>query len=132
MNLFEIGLAFVEGLALIASPCILPVLPLVLGASVEGGKRRPFGIILGFVLAFTAFAMLSRQLVSALGIDLDIIKYGSLIFLSLFGFILLSEKLSARFSNATQRFANAGNALSTSTEGGFFSGIIIELNSLLI
>ena len=28
-----------------------------------GGRKRPFGIILGFVLAFTAFAMLSRKLV---------------------------------------------------------------------
>lgn len=127
MQFFEIGLSFVEGLALIASPCILPVLPLVLGASVEGGKRRPFGIILGFVLAFTAFAMLSRQLVNALGIDLDIIKYGSLIFLALFGLILLSETLSARFSNATQRFASAGNSIATNAKDGFASGVLIGM-----
>ncbi len=41
MNLVEIGLSFVEGLALIAAPCILPVLPLVLSTSVEGGRKRP-------------------------------------------------------------------------------------------
>ena len=51
MNPIEIGLTFLEGVALIASPCILPVLPLILGASVEGGRKRPFGIILGFVIA---------------------------------------------------------------------------------
>lgn len=127
MQFFEIGLSFVEGLALIASPCILPVLPLVLGASVEGGKRRPFGIILGFVLAFTAFAMLSRQLVNALGIDLDIIKYGSLIFLALFGLVLLSERLSLVFSNATQRFANAGNSIAANAKDGFGSGVLIGM-----
>lgn len=127
MNIFEIGLSFIEGLALIASPCILPVLPLVLGASVEGGKRRPFGIILGFVLAFTVFAMLSRQLVSALGIDLDIIKYGSLIFLGFFGFVLLSEKLSALFSNATQHFASAGNSIVANAKDGFASGVVIGM-----
>jgi len=49
MNTIDIGLAFLEGLALIVSPCILPVLPLVLAASVEGGRRRPYGIIIGFV-----------------------------------------------------------------------------------
>src|SRR5271168_1789424 len=102
MNPVEIGLSFLEGLALIASPCILPVLPLVLGASVDGGRKRPFGIITGFVLAFTAFAMLSRWLVSYLGINLDVIKYGSLAFLALFGLILLSERLSAVFSAMTQ------------------------------
>ncbi len=127
MHPIEIGLSFIEGLALIASPCILPVLPLVLGASVEGGKKRPFGIITGFVLAFTAFAMLSRKLVATLGIDLDIIKYGSLIFLALFGLVLLSERLSAIFSGATQRFANTGSNLTASAKDGFFSGILIGM-----
>lgn len=127
MQFLEIGLAFLEGLALIASPCILPVLPLVLGASVEGGKRRPFGIIIGFVLAFTAFAMLSRQLVSALGVDLNIIKYGSLILLGLFGLVLLSEKLSGIFNNATLRFANAGSAAIANAKDGFGGGIVIGM-----
>ena len=98
MNLIEIGLAFVEGLALIVSPCILPVLPLVLAASVDGGKRRPYGIILGFVLAFSLFAIAARHIVAALGIDLDIIKNISLMLLAVFGLVLLSAKLSERFS----------------------------------
>ncbi len=127
MNPIEIGLSFVEGLALIASPCILPVLPLVLATSVEGGRRRPFGIITGFVIAFTAFAMLSRGLVSALGIDLDIIKYGSLLFLTLFGVVLLSERLSSIFSSMTQRFASAGTNLTAANKDGFFSGILIGM-----
>ncbi|MBI1301899.1 MAG: redoxin domain-containing protein [Alphaproteobacteria bacterium] len=127
MPSIEIGLSFIEGLALIASPCILPVLPLVLGASVEGGKRRPFGIIIGFVLAFTAFAMLSRKLVYTLGIDLEYIKYGSLIFLALFGLVLLSERLSAIFSGATQRFASAGSNITANAKDGFFSGIFIGM-----
>lgn len=127
MNPIEIGLSFIEGLALIASPCILPVLPLVLGASVEGGRKRPFGIIIGFVLAFTAFAMLSRKLVATLGIDLEFIKYGSLIFLAMFGLILLSERLSAMFSGATQRFASAGSNITANTKDGFFSGIFIGM-----
>ena len=127
MNYIEIGLSFLEGLALIASPCILPILPLMLGASIAGGKKRPLGIIVGFVLAFTAFAMLSRQIVNSLGINLDIIKYGSLALLALFGTILLSKKLSTIFSSATSGFANLGNKLSTNSQDGFFSGILIGM-----
>lgn len=123
MNFFETGLSFLEGLALIASPCILPVLPLVVGASVDGGRKRPFGIIVGFVLAFTAFAMLSRKLVMAFGLDLDIIKYGSLILLALFGLVLVSEKLSEKFNKFTQGFANLGHQFSANAKDGFFSGI---------
>jgi len=127
MNYIEIGLSFLEGLALIASPCILPILPLMLGASIDGGKKRPLGIIVGFVLAFTTFAMLSRQIVSSLGINLDVIKYGSLALLALFGTILLSEKLSTIFSSATSGFANLGNKLSANSQDGFFSGILIGM-----
>ncbi len=127
MHPLEIGLSFIEGLALIASPCILPVLPLVLGASVDGGRKRPFGIIVGFVLAFTVFAMLSRKLVSALGIDLELIKYGSLIFLAAFGCILLSHALSEKFSAFTSRFASAGNNLTANVRDGFGSGIVIGM-----
>src|SRR5271155_2165026 len=125
MNPVEISLSFLEGLALIASPCILPVLPLVLSASVEGGRKRPFGIILGFVLAFTLFALLSRKLVMAFHIDLDYIKYGSLVLLGLFGLVLLSESLSVKFSVLTQRFANTGSNLTANAKAGFGSGILI-------
>jgi cytochrome c biogenesis protein CcdA/thiol-disulfide isomerase/thioredoxin len=125
MNPIEIILSFLEGVALIASPCILPVLPLVFSASLDGGRKRPFGIIIGFVLAFTAFALLARKLVMISGIDSEIIRNISLVLLALFGLILLSEVMSAKFSNATQRFANAGGSLLNNNKDGFFSGVLI-------
>lgn len=125
MSLYEIGLAFLEGLALIASPCILPVLPLVLSASVNGGRSRPYGIITGFVISFSAFVMLSRQLVKAFHIDLDIIKNVSLGLLFLLGLTLLSKTMSEKFSSLTQGAANIGNKVGAGGEGGYFSGIII-------
>jgi cytochrome c biogenesis protein CcdA/thiol-disulfide isomerase/thioredoxin len=119
-------LAFAEGIALILSPCILPILPLILSSSLEGGKNRPFGIIVGFVLAFSMFALASRQLVSALGIDPAIIQMGSLILLAFFGLTLLSNRLSDKFQNLTAGIANIGGLQSkTGHKNGFFSGIII-------
>ena len=125
MHLVEIGLAFIEGVALIASPCILPVLPLILSTSVDGGRRRPFGVVTGFVLAFTIFALVSRELVAILHINLDYIKYGSLILLAFFGIVMLSEKLSSIFSSLTQNFATTGTTLSANARDGFLSGVLI-------
>jgi len=125
MDFLQIGLAFLEGIALIASPCILPVLPLILSASVNGGRSRPYGIISGFVVSFSAFVLLSRQLVNAFHIDLDIVKNVSLVLLFLFGLVLLSKTLSEKFSAATQGAANFGNKVAGSGEGGFFSGMVI-------
>ncbi len=125
MSAVDIGLAFLEGLALIVSPCILPVLPLVLATSVDGGRRRPYGIIIGFVLAFSLFAMAARELVSLLGLNLDIVKDASLVLLALFGLVLLSEKLSEKFSALTQGAANLGNDLASTRGEGLLSGIVI-------
>ncbi len=125
MNLIEIGLAFGEGLALIASPCILPVLPLVLSASVDGGRQRPFGIIAGFVLSFAGFALVSRALVAQLHIDLDLLKDASLILLFLFGLTLIIERLSLMFGRATLRVADLGNRLTKAGTDGLGSGLAV-------
>src|SRR5215208_4093528 len=45
--------ALVAGAATALSPCVLPVLPAVLGAGVGGGRRRPVGLVTGLVVAFT-------------------------------------------------------------------------------
>lgn len=125
MNLLDIGLAFGEGLALIASPCILPVMPLVLSASVAGGARRPFGIIAGFILSFSTLALASRILVHLLHIDLDILRDISLSLLGLFGLTLLIGRLGRGFSRATAGLADLGNRLSAARAGGLGGGLAI-------
>ena len=125
MNALDVGLAFLEGLALIASPCILPVLPLVLSGSLDGGKSRPFGIITGFIVAFSTFVLLSRQIIGALPIQPDAIRTASLVLLAVFGAVLLSGKLSDKFGALTQKAANAGQNLGTTDRKGFFGGLAI-------
>jgi hypothetical protein len=49
--------------------------------------------------------------VAALGIDVGIIKYASLVLLLFFGLVMLSGKLSEKFSRLTQGAANFGNKL---------------------
>lgn len=123
MNPLEIGLALVEGLALIASPCILPVLPLMLSSSVDGGKARPFGITFGFVLSFSVFVLLSRQLINFLQVDPDVIRYTSLFLLFGLGLVMVSKKLSQKFSELTQGLADVGSKSGGGDKQGFLSGM---------
>ncbi|HQT25740.1 MAG TPA: cytochrome c biogenesis protein/redoxin, partial [Burkholderiales bacterium] len=123
--MIETGLAFLEGLALIASPCILPILPIVLSTSIDGGRKRPFGIIAGFVLSFSIFALLSRKLVATLGLDLDIVRNVSLFLLLAFAIVLFSSKLSEKFGRLTSGAADLGNRIAQNSGGGFVSGIFI-------
>ena len=127
IDFINIGLAFLEGFALIISPCILPILPIILSGSLEGSKKRPLGIILGFVVTFSLFTLFSRSLVLYTGIDLTIVRYVSYALLFLFGIVMLSTYLTDKFTLATQRLANVGSSLSTvnDAQGGFLSGIIL-------
>ncbi len=125
-NFVNYALAFLEGLALIASPCILPILPIMLSGSIEGGRKRPIGIIVGFVLVFALFTLSARTLVQWLGIDLDKLRYFAFGFIILFGLILMSDWLSLKFSMLTESIANIGNRSSDKVQSeGFISGLIL-------
>src|SRR5580700_10125128 len=100
-EIVNIGLGFLEGFALIISPCILPILPIILAGSLTGSKKRPIGIITGFVFTFALFTFFSRKLVYYTGIDLNLIRhisYGILLFLAV---IMLSTYLTEKFSLLT-------------------------------
>jgi len=56
--------ALLSGIITILSPCILPVLPIVLSGSV-GGLRKPLGIVIGFVLSFSFFTLFLTALVNS-------------------------------------------------------------------
>ena len=119
-GLLTTALAFVEGLGLIVSPCILPILPLILSGSLDKGNKRPFGIILGFIVTFALFTLFSKKLVEYSGINLIYIRNFSFVLLILFGLIMLSTTLSEKFSVFTQRLSRLG---SDRLEGGFGSGV---------
>lgn len=121
----NLSLAFLEGLALIISPCILPILPIILSASFEGSKKRPLGIILGFIVCFSLFTFFARQLVLYTGVDLMLIRYISYALLILFGIVMLSTRLTEKFTIFTQKLTATGSNLSSvnNTQGGFVSGV---------
>ena len=50
-------IGFVAGVITSISPCVLPVLPILLAGGAAGGKRRPYAIIGGLVLSFATFTL---------------------------------------------------------------------------
>lgn len=119
--------SFLEGFALIISPCVLSILPLILAGAMVGTKNRSLGIIIGFVITFSLFAFFARQLVHYSGIDLNLLRYIAYGLLLLFSIILLSEDLSNVFNRLTQRMSNIGVhfAGSSMQKTGFINGLVI-------
>lgn len=126
-DFITIILGFIEGFALIISPCILPILPIVLAGSLAGSKKRPLGIIIGFTLSFALVAFFSRKFVQYTGIDLNTIRHLSYLILLLLGLIMISSYLTEKFSRLTQNLANVGSSFSSviNPQGGFYSGLLV-------
>lgn len=123
----NIAWVFLEGIVLIFSPCILSILPIALAAGIEGGTRRPFGIILGFILGFTIFLFTPFLSISWANIDdtwFQQVAYGLLL---LFGVILFSTKLSEEFGEIRQRMAVTGEDSAARGNSGFIGGIVIGI-----
>ena len=64
-----VPIAFAAGVITAVTPCILPVLPIVLAGGSSGTKRRPYAIAAGLVTTFTAFLLAGAWLWGLIGID---------------------------------------------------------------
>jgi len=122
--------AFLAGIVTVLSPCILPVLPIVLSSSLSGGKRRPLGVVAGFIVSFTFFTLFLTSIVSLLKIPADSLRTFSIVVIFLFGASLLIPKFQSIFELLFARLSRF-TPKSTGSEG-FLGGFIIGLSIGLI
>jgi cytochrome c biogenesis protein CcdA/thiol-disulfide isomerase/thioredoxin len=119
--------SFIAGVATILSPCILPVLPIVLSGTVGNGKKKPLGIILGFILSFTVFTLITSEVVKATGVSADLLRDLSIVIIFIFGASLLipnlQVKLETFFSGITSKLK-----INNQRDTGFVGGVIIGLS----
>lgn len=81
-------LAFAAGVLTVAAPCLLPVLPGILGGSLGTSKWRPLGIVAGLVVTFTIFGTAFAIFLDVFGISKGSLRLVSIILLGLFGLAL--------------------------------------------
>jgi len=127
-----VSFAFLAGIITVLSPCILPILPIVLTSSLSEGMidhRRPIGVVIGFVSSFTFFTLFLSTIVGISGIPADALRLVSIVVIAGFGLSLLIprfqsliEQLFARFT----RFAPSGQN-KTGLAGGLAIGFSIGL-----
>lgn len=113
--------AFLSGIVTILSPCILPVLPIVLSGSI-GGKRKPLGVVTGFVLSFSLFTLLLSTLVQALNISPDSLRVVAVLVIGIFGLVLVIPRLQIAFELMASRMVRSR---SNTQRDGFIGGVLV-------
>ncbi|TIP38855.1 MAG: cytochrome c biogenesis protein CcdA [Mesorhizobium sp.] len=96
----SVFLGFVAGVLSILSPCVLPLLPLVLGAAVSEHKWGPGALAAGLALSFVAIGLFIATIGFALGLDANVFRGAAALLLLLAGVVLVVPTLHTRLAAA--------------------------------
>ena len=126
--MLNLVLALLAGVVTVAAPCTLPMLPILLGASVgQTGKARPAMIALGFVMSFSMVALLLGAITRAFDFDPNDLRTAAAILLAGFGLLMIwpapFEWLSLRMGG----FNSNRTASRQGMIGGFLLGTTLGL-----
>jgi len=111
MTFGNAGLGFLAGVLSTLSPCVLPILPLVLGSAVAAHRFGVVALAAGLALSFTIIGLFVATVGFAAGLDADVFRTGSAVLLVVIGVVLTSDALQARLALLAGGAGNAGNRL---------------------
>lgn len=105
------GFGLLAGLLSTLSPCVLPIIPILLGSATNAHPRAPLALAGGLAISYAVIGTTLAWAGGALGIDTSIFRNVGAVILGLFGLVLISGSLQQRFASATSGIGDAGNNL---------------------
>jgi len=132
MSIVSVGAGLLAGILSTLSPCVLPLLPLVIAAATSTHRSGAFWLAGGVAVSFTAAGLFIATVGFAIGLDEDVFRRASAILLILLGAALLSTTLQARLGAAAGGLSSVGDRLirraaPTSGRGQLLVGILLGL-----
>lgn len=111
MVLGGVGAGFLAGMLSTLSPCVLPLLPLVVGGAAAAHRAGPLALAAGLAVSFTSVGLFVATIGFSLGIDDGVFRVASAVMLAGIGAVLLSSALQGHFALASGGIADRGNGL---------------------
>lgn len=102
------GLADVAGGLSTLSPCVLPLVPILVGSATAAHRFGPYALALGLALSFTLVGVVIAAAGSALGLNEGFFRHTGAVLLMLFGVVLWSQRLQELFALLASRLSGSG------------------------
>lgn len=123
-------LALLAGVLSILSPCVLPLVPVVLAGAIAQHRLAPLGLAVGVALSFTAIGLFVATIGFSIGLDLAAFRSAAAVLLILVGVTLMVPRMQARFAMAAGPISNwtqnrFGNFSSSGVSGQFGVGLLL-------
>jgi cytochrome c biogenesis protein CcdA len=109
MTAGALALAFVAGLLSILSPCVLPILPVVLGAAASEQRWGPAVLAAGLSISFVIIGLFAATIGYSIGLDADVFRRAAAALMIVVGTVLLVPRFQARLALAGAPLANWGD-----------------------
>lgn len=118
----ELVLAFGAGGLTTLSPCVFPILPLVVGGAVQGHRAAPVAMGAGMVASFALLGVAVGTLGGLVGLDADTVRTAGAAMLIAFGLVMLTPTLNARFAALISPIASSAERAGRGLDGGSLLG----------
>jgi len=128
--LLTLGVAYLAGALSTLSPCVLPLLPIVLGAAASAHRFGPLALGLGLSGAFVVVGLFVATIGFSIGLDGDVFRTIAAILMILIGAVLIVPAFAARFALAAQPvggWAEARLASFSGLPGQFWIGALLGM-----
>ena len=125
LPLTHLALSLAAGSLTTLSPCVFPILPLVLGGAVQQNRLAPVAMGIGMAASFAMIGLFLGALGPALNIDPDHVRIFGAVLLIAFGVVMLVPQLNARFTKWMMPIASSANNASTKLDGGSLGGAFL-------
>jgi len=127
-----LGFAFLAGLVTILTPCMWPMLPIVLSSSVKGSDhRRALGVTIGVMISFAAFTLSISYLVRLFHFDPNILRLFAVVVIIFLGFSLIIPALTQftekYFSRLVRLFGVKPQQSTNDFKAGLLTGLTLGL-----
>src|SRR5579863_7215950 len=94
--LATLGLAYLAGVLSTLSPCVLPLLPLVIGAAAATHRLGPLALALGLASAFVVIGLFVATIGFSIGLDADVFRVVAAALMIVLGAVLIVPELGSR------------------------------------
>lgn len=93
------------------SPCVLPIVPILLGSAASAHPRAPLALAAGLALSYAIVGSTLAWAGASLGFDPAGFRLVGAAILGALGLVMMSGALQRRFASATAGIGDAGNQL---------------------
>jgi cytochrome c-type biogenesis protein len=111
MGLGGLALSYAAGALSTLSPCVLPLLPILLASAVQQHVLAPLALALGLAGSFAGMALFAASLGLSLGIDTSTLRFAAAFLMLALGMVLLVPVLQAELTQRMGRLTGWANRL---------------------